>query len=165
MGRIISYLDLLNDARKEAIIKYHNKNLDLINKARGSSHNHQVWEGGYGDHIEECLKIAHNLFHSLQAIRPLPFSLDSSIIVLYFHDIEKMYKYTSGVLIDKDKYYNVTLPAHGIFFTEEERNALTYIHGEGADYSSEMRMMNSLAAFCHVVDTISSRIWFDSGRY
>jgi hypothetical protein len=163
MDTIISYLELLTDPRKEAIIKYHNKNLCLINKARGSSHNHQVWEGGYSDHIAECLKIAHNIFQSLQVIRPLQFSLDSAVIVLYFHDIEKMYKYASGVVIDKDKYYNLTLPAQGISFNDEETNALTYIHGEGAYYSSERRTMNSLAAFCHVVDTISSRIWFDHG--
>jgi hypothetical protein len=165
MNTILSYLELLNDVRKETLINYHNKNLNLMKKASGSSHNHHLWEGGYEDHIEECLKIAHNLFHSLQQIRSLPFPLDSAVIVLYFHDIEKQYKYSLGEVIDKDKYYNETLPASGITFTAEEMNALTYIHGEGTNYSSKARIMNSLAAFCHAVDTISSRIWFDQGRH
>ena len=119
MDAIISYLNLLKDKRKEAIINYHNKNLPLIKKALGSSNNHHVWKGGYKDHIKECLKISHNLFSSLQQIRPLPFSLDSAIIVLYFHDIEKMYKYTSGKIIDKEKYYNDALFKSGINFTQK----------------------------------------------
>ena len=53
MRKIIDYLKDLNDERKDAIIQYHLKNLHLIKKAKGSSNNHQAWQGGYEDHIEE----------------------------------------------------------------------------------------------------------------
>lgn len=83
---------------------------------------------------------------------------------MYFHDIEKIWKYTEGKVIDKEKWYDEILPSRGIVFTNEERQALKYIHGEGADYSSQKRVMSPLATFCHIVDTASARIWYDQGK-
>lgn len=42
-----------------------------------------------------------------------------------------------------------------------QRNALTYVEGEINDYSSQKRVMNELAAFCHKVDVWSARGWCD----
>ena len=156
---IEEYLNALTDERRQAILDYHSKNLNLMKRAAGSSHNHQAWEGGYLDHISECFIIADKMYHTLTQIRSLPFAFDSSLVVLYFHDIEKMYKYAINKEIDKDQYYN-TLKTQEIIFSEQEKNALKYIHGEGADYSKNKRIMNELAAFCHCVDTISARVWY-----
>lgn len=35
------------------------------------------------------------------------------------------------------------------------------MEGELNDYSSKIRVMNELAAFCHKVDVHSARIWYD----
>ena len=163
MNKIVDYLEDLGDSRKDCLLVYHEENQHLMKKAKGSAYNHQSWNGGYEDHVLECLKIAHKLFFSLQEIRPLPFTIDSCIIVLYFHDIEKMYQYGANKVLNKKDYFEKELPKKGISFSEQEQNALFYIHGEGSHYSNKQRVMNELAAFCHVVDTISARIWFDCG--
>lgn len=163
MNKIYSTLFFLKDHRFSAICAFHKENEDLMLKARGSANNHQNWEGGYSDHICEIFEIAKNMFESLSKIRKVPFSLESALIVLYFHDIEKIWKYTTGEIIDKEKWYNEILPEKEICFTEEELNALKYVHGEH-DYSGKERKMNRLAAFCHAVDCLSARMWFDEPK-
>jgi hypothetical protein len=159
MIKVKEYLDCLNDDRKKAILDFHIEYLHLMEKSRGSQANHQAWEGGYLDHIFECFRIADNMYNSLTNIRPIPFTLDSALIVLYFHDIEKIWKYTTGAVIDKKFFYNVTLPERKIQFLPCELNALQYMHGENDTYSNQKRMMNELAAFCHAVDILSARMW------
>jgi hypothetical protein len=158
--KLIEYLKTLDDPRKEAIISFHNDHLSLMLEAQGSNFNHQAWKGGYLHHIEECFNIANAMYDALSKIRPLPFRLSEAFIVLYFHDIEKIWKYTTKEVIDKNHYYQATLPEkYNITFSDTELNALKYIHGENQDYTNKKRVMNELAAFCHVVDTISARIW------
>ncbi len=160
MHQLIDYLKTLEDQRKKSIIKFHEDHLLLILEAKGSNSNHQAWKGGYLDHIQECFNIADSIYGALCKIRPLPFKLSECFIVLYFHDIEKIWKYTTNEIIDKKLYYQTTLQKkYSIVFSEQELNALKYIHGENEDYSGKKRVMNELAAFCHSVDTISARIW------
>ena len=76
--------------------------------------------------------------------------MESAIIVLYFHDVEKIWKYTEGLPEDfnKDRYLFEFIPKeYGIVFTDEEINALKYIHGEpDSEYNPETRIMGELAA-------------------
>lgn len=152
--------------RREKIGLFHEKHLDLIDKAPGSKHNHQAWEGGYRDHITQCLNLASKLYYLLSSsfgtINPdffPPFQFESAVVVLYFHDIEKIFKYEQTAIIDKEIYYKKTLlNIYNIEFTDPELNALKYIHGEGEDYSEDKRVMNPLAGFCHAVDVISARV-------
>ena len=62
----------------------------LFEKSRGSTHNHQTWDGGYIDHITECMNYARHL-HTFEAAfgRPMPFSLSDALLVLFLHDLEK----------------------------------------------------------------------------
>ncbi len=53
------------------------------------------------------------------------------------------------------------LQEYGIVLTPDQMNALTYVEGEGKDYSNRRRVMGPLAAFCHSCDTMSARIWHD----
>lgn len=53
------------------------------------------------------------------------------------------------------------LAAYGLVLTPDQLNGLTYVEGELNDYSSEHRVMNALAAFCHKVDNWSARGWYD----
>ena len=137
---------------------------DFIRAAYGSSHNHQNWSGGYLDHVLACLGLAHETYVALNAVHPLPFALDSAMLVLFFHDIEKIWAYSGGppTKFDKDDWYDEILPSrYSIFFSEEERSALMYVHGEGDDYRKDTRVMNELGAFCHVIDVMSARIYHD----
>lgn len=156
----------LKDPRREAIFQFHWDFRDKIEAAKGSSHNHQAWPGGYLDHITDSFRICEVLFSKLSLIRPFPpdVNFDSALIVIYFHDIEKIWKYTDGTIIDKEKWYTEYLPARGITFTETELNALQYIHGENDDYRKDKRVMNELAALCHAADNLSARLWHSQGE-
>lgn len=165
MQTLLEILNSLQDSRAEGIKRFHSDHKELIHKAPGSAGNHQAWEGGYADHIAEVMRIVSHMYRSLSNYRPLGFSLESALIVLYFHDVEKIWKYTSQVDIDKRSFYNETLKReYHIEFDEEEQNALEYIHGENERYSNQRRVMRPLAAFCHTIDVISARIWFDEGK-
>jgi hypothetical protein len=153
-------LNELQDPRKEAILAFHKEFRVKIYDSKGSSHNHQNWEGGYASHIADACQIAKVLYVSLtRCFSEVPVSIDSAIIVLYFHDIEKIWKYTDGTFIDKIEWYEKILPERGITFSPEELNALRYTHGEGDDYRKDARVMNELAALCHAADNLSARIW------
>jgi len=49
----------------------------------------------------------------------------------------------------------------GIALTAAQENALRYVEGESHEYSNRHRTMGPLAAFCHLCDVTSARIWFD----
>jgi hypothetical protein len=144
----------------------------LFETVQGSTHNHQAWPGGYADHVTEVLNVAVTLYPALADCRPLPFSLSDALLVLFLHDIEKPWKYESDpdggireieTLRDKtaQKAFRETkLAEYGIALTDDQRNALTFVEGEHKDYSNRRRVMGPLAAFCHLCDVTSARIWF-----
>ena len=154
MKKIEEYFELVYPDRRSKLIAYHNQFISSFNIAKGSESKHQAWEGGYRIHLEQCLTITKHLYEL-----NFGFTFDSVILVLYFHDIEKMFKYGTlrHIISDKSKYYE-GLKYFKIIFSEEELNALKYIHGEGDDYCNE-RKMNELAAFCHSCDIISARCY------
>lgn len=155
MKSVEDYFKLVYPDRRRKLIIYHNYFIHFFNEAKGSASKHQAWVGGYRNHLQQCLNIAEHLYEL-----DFSFNFDSVILVLYFHDIEKMFKYSSlDVYLNKDVYLTETLfKIDGIRFSEEEMNALTYIHGEGEDYCAN-RVMNELAAFCNSCDIISARCY------
>lgn len=155
MKTVEDYFELVYPDRRKKLIQYHNYFIKFFNEAKGSANKHQAWVGGYRNHLQQCLNIAEHLYEL-----DFSFNFDSVILVLYFHDIEKMFKYSSlDVNLRKEVYLTETLfKIDGIRFSEEEMNALTYIHGEGEDYCAN-RVMNELAAFCHSCDIISARCY------
>jgi hypothetical protein len=152
---------LKNLDRSEQLLKFHDDHLEKILLAKGSSHNHQVWVGGYQDHLVHCFVLAETLYrffenHSV----PLEFSLESAIIVIYFHDIEKIYREDEGFF--KPNFYNdVLINKYGIIFDDQEKNALKYAHGEGEDYSKHRRVATPLAGFLHSIDNLSARVLYN----
>ena len=151
-------------------------NRELLQAVHGSSNNHQVWQGGYFDHVQETMNIVVMLYNALNPLRPFPFTLADALLVNFFHDIEKPWKYELGE--DGKLYYREELKdkeaqrifrmqkmhEYGIRLTEEQDNAMWYVEGEFADYTNERRVMGPLAAFCHMCDVASARIWFDHPR-
>jgi hypothetical protein len=162
---------LLPAHRAEGVLKFHDDHLSEILCARGSKENHQFWCGGYHDHILQCLVLGEHQFNWLVSSTKLGFVFSSAAIVFLFHGIEKIFKYglqhtryLKKEIEDKNIWYYGILPEkYGIYFEEGELNALEYIHGEH-DYSGTERKMKPLAAFCHCIDVMSARIFFDCRR-
>ncbi len=140
---------------------------EIIQTAPGSLIKHQAWKGGYIDHLEETMNFAIWLYNFMNERRTLPFSISDCLLVLFFHDIEKPFKYcpTKMILLNSEKekwdFLQKMLQQYNVVLTPEHTNALKYIHGEGHDYSQAHRIQGPLAAFVHMCDTASARIWFD----
>jgi len=174
----------------EGVLKFHDEYVQDIITAQGSGHNHQAWLGGYQDHIIQCLLMAQDQWHLLNSYQvsgfDLPtqrykpdFSLEDACLVLYFHDIEKIWKYGSNsrrlaqggylnkrlvAVENKNVWFLGILPyRYGVHLEERHLHAIDYIHGE-MDYSKTERKMSPLAAFCHCIDIMSARMFFDVQR-
>lgn len=182
-------LERLIGTRAVGLLKFHDDHFKEILVAKGSSNNHQYWSGGYHEHLLQCFTLAQDLYPLLQfrsngpqtldmqgaPSGPHPdkgwfdFTLENAIVVLYLHDIEKIFKYglpqtlnpnrySERVRLCKDAWYLGILPhKYDVWLEEKELNALQYIHSEGDEYRSDKRVMNRLAGFCHAIDVLSAR--------
>ncbi len=146
----------------------------LFETVRGSTHNHQTWDGGYIDHITDGMNFIIYFHKFMKKFRRrLPFSRADALLVFFLHDLEKPWRIvvgTDGKAMNRDGlttkeqfklFREDKLAEYGIVLTPAQQNAFTYIEGEGKDYSAERRVMNELGAFCHMVDTWCARGWFD----
>ncbi len=177
MRYYLSIEELINiipkENRRSRLLKILSDNRKLFQTVQGSTNNHQAWFGGYIDHVREVMNIAYNLYDTLYSMRPLPFSIADALLVLFLHDIEKPWKYElkeDGQLYHLPEFETKAqahafrqkkLDEYGIVLTPEQQNAMLYVEGEFNDYSNLERKMGPLAAFCHLCDVTSARIWFD----
>ena len=144
---------------------------DALLCAPGSGHNHQAWPGGYLDHLDEVCGAAGALHDAMSALRPLPFTVDDALLVLFLHDVEKVFKRLpdgcrhdpvyARLVADPRALQERVCVDYELSLTAEQRNALRYVHGEGDDYRKDKRVMGPLAAFCHMCDVWSARGWPD----
>ncbi|HII15745.1 MAG TPA: hypothetical protein HA362_05540 [Nanoarchaeota archaeon] len=168
------FLDMIEEPNGSICRKLLDDNRTLFTAARGSKHNHQAWRGGYLDHITEIMNIAAVLYPQLNEARPLNFSLSDSLLVLYLHDLEKPWKYTTKedgtlevnpALTDKEtqvrSFVEQKIREYGFVLTEGLWNGINYVEGEKNDYSGKRRTQTPLAAFAHLCDNWSARGWFD----
>lgn len=165
-------LKLIDNPNRSICYQFLDDNKDILATARGGKSKHQAWDGGYVDHITEVMNIAVALYEPLDERRPLPFSLSDSLLVLFLHDVDKLWRYTTenGRIVEKadmdnkkkrDAFTQKKVTEYGFQLTEEHQNALKYVEGEVSDYDPYNRIQRPLAAFCHLCDTTSARIWFD----
>lgn len=69
-------IDLIDDPNGSICRHILDKNRRLFEKARGSTHNHQTWVGGYIDHVTDGMNYARHLYAFDAAFgRSMPFSL------------------------------------------------------------------------------------------
>lgn len=145
---------------------------DRIRSARGSTSNHQAWPGGYLDHVRETLNLAVVLYESFSRLRPLPFSLSDALVVLFVHDLEKPWAYEQAGgawrrredLASKEAAHAFRLEklaAVGCVLPEELERAVFFVEGEIGRYSNRARGMSPLAAFSHMCDVASARVWHE----
>jgi hypothetical protein len=167
-------LEFIDEPNRSICLRMYRENRALFEKARGSTHNHQVWDGGYIDHLVDGMNYGRHLYDFDSAFgRPLPFSKSDALLVFFLHDKEKPWR----ILVDAQgaasnrrgletkeefkKFREAKLVEYGLVLTQEQLNGLTYVEGEYKDYSSTHRVMNELAAFCHKVDNWCARSWYD----
>lgn len=157
-------------ANRKPCLKLLKEKKRLFQTVQGSTHNHQAWRGGYWDHIQEAMNIGIKLYRTLDSDWIFRFTLGEALLVLFLHDIEKPWSYELGpdqklrrtaMLNTKEAQRNFRdkkLKEFGILLTEKQENAMKYVEGEGNDYTNRYRVMNELAAFCHMCDVASARI-------
>jgi len=162
-------LDLINhidEPNRSACLKMHEDNKERFEKSPGSLIKHHAWKGGYIDHLEETMNLAYGLYNLMNKDRDLDFTLSDALLVLFLHDLEKPFRYVEPKKDfnsdkEKEEFIKDMVSEYNIDLNDNHKNALKYIHGEGEDYSREERVQKPLAAFVHVFDVISARIWFD----
>ena len=143
---------------------------DQFIQARGSTRNHQAWPGGYLDHVREVMNIASVLYETMNILRPLTFTLSDVQVVLFIHDLEKPWAYEElegvwhrrpGMKESAHDARLALLAEVGIILPSELERAVFYVEGEGQHYNNTHRGMSPLAAFCHMCDVASARVWHD----
>lgn len=167
-------IDLIDEPNRSACKRILDEHRPLFEKARGSTHNHQTWNGGYIDHITDGMNFGCCLYPFMASFgRPLPFSLSDALLVLFLHDLEKPWRIQineDGSVSNREglstkeefkAFREAKLVEYGISLKPEQLNGLTYVEGEYKDYSSKRRVMNELAAFCHMIDNWCARGWYD----
>lgn len=165
-------LQMIDNPHQDLCLKLWEDHRDLFSAARGGKSNHQTWVGGYLDHVTEVMNIAVVLYSALHPQRSLPFSLSDALLVLYLHDIDKPWRYeqTGNAVANRaemstkeqrEQFSARKIKEYEFPLTEEHSNALKYVEGEITDYSPHQRKQGPLAAFCHLCDVTSARIWFD----
>jgi len=119
------------------------------------------------------MNLAVLFYERLGSVRPLPFSLSDALLVVFLHDLEKPWKYqigsdghitkdTSMTKEERKGFRARKIREYGIELTQEHENALRYIEGiPDSEYTPGARIMGPLAAFCHLCDITSARIWFE----
>lgn len=160
-----------HEGNREACIRLWRDNPGIFSKASGSKQKHQAWEGGYIHHLEETMNTGLLLYRRMNSTgRELPFLLGDLILVLFFHDLEKAWKYGGNDDAKKElglyggenlKFILAKAREYGVQFTDDHVNALQFVHGEGEAYDPFNRIQRPLAALAHICDVVSARVWYD----
>lgn len=171
--KIEEIIGFIEQPNRTACMRILEDNRELFEKVRGSTHNHQTWDGGFIDHVLDCTNYAYYLYDFDSSFgRLLPFSKSDAILIMFLHDLEKPWRIEvmkDGTVhnrpgLDTKEAFKAfreeKLVEYGITLTSAQMNGLTYVEGEIKDYSSTHRVMNELAAFCHKVDNWSARGWY-----
>lgn len=166
---LLRLIDLIESKNRIGCIHLLLENEDRITESKGSECKHQAWRGGYLDHLIETMEFAKDLYTQMNTKRRLIFTLSDAILVLFLHDLEKPFKYHNPIfssLTDEQKFNFILDKAseHNIKLGTRHLNALKYIHGEGYDYNPKIRIQKPLAAFVHICDVASARIWYNEPK-
>jgi hypothetical protein len=174
-------LELIDGANGVACRQMYADYKELMDTAPGAASNHQVWEGGYRDHIAQTMNLFRMQFADMEKhgwLDILPeseqFSLSDGLTVLYLHDLEKPFKYKvaeDGSLIDnpdladkktRKEFRKALIDQYGIRLNDTQQNALLHAEGVRDEYYRQgERVDQPLAALVHACDLISARVLYD----
>lgn len=149
---------LANDPNLKPLLAFHDAEVYPHSvTARGSTGAHHDWLGGYQDYVLQCFQLAEILHRSLD----MWLSLSNAVTVLYLHDVPRLLRARHRTPADRfDANPAGYLEPYGVSLGQPVLNALRYVHGEVAHYRNDTRVMNSLAAFCHSVVCLSTRVYY-----
>lgn len=153
------------EPNKSKLFRLYNEHSEKFINSPGSLGTHQVWSGGYIDHIVDMFDIAETLWVSkIKHGIKLPFTYGDLVFVIALHDVEKPFKYCEDPFFNtrstKEILYHI-VDEYKFELTPIHLNALKYAHGENEDYVRGQRVMNELAAYLHACDVISARAHFE----
>lgn len=167
-------VELIDEPNRSACLKLLDENRMLFERTRGSTFNHQIWPGGYIDHITDGMNYANHLYDFDSAFgRPLPFSKSDALLAFFLHDLEKPWAFGTDergepirivgfdTKVAMQKFREEKIASYGFVLSPQQVNGYKYAEGEQADYSSKHRVMNELAAFVHKIDNWSARGWYE----
>ncbi len=167
-------LDMIHGPCRAPCQRLYAENRERFMRARGSTHNHQAWPGGYHDHLQDGMNVAVLLYRAAASTgRCVPFSLSDALVAFFLHDLEKPWRFKQdedGAWINdvametkahRQAFRESKMEEYGIKLAAEIENAVRYAEGEGADYRSDIRVSNELAGFVHACDHWSARVWHD----
>lgn len=146
---IEALVDLIDEPNCRLVKEILHDHRALFERSRGSTHNHQTWDGGYIDHVTDGMNYTRHLYAMTAGLgRPLPFKLSDALLIFFLHDLEKPWRILvqqSGVAINRSGLDTKTafkafreskLTEYGLVLTPDQVNGLTYVEGEGADYKA-----------------------------
>ena len=166
-------LEKIEEPNRTACKGLLNENEVLFKTVQGSTRNHQAWKGGYWDHVQEVMNIALLFYPLLDFKRGIKFTIGEALLILFLHDLEKPWSYELGpdgesrrkwgllTKIEQQKFRDQKLKEYGIELLPDQAIAMKYVEGELNEYTNKKRMMNELAAFCHMCDVWSARGWYN----
>lgn len=166
-------ISLMEEPYRSGCLRLYADHCERFEQAWGASHNHQAWRGGYKDHVSEVMNLGVQFYQVMNKLRPLPFSLSDTLLCLFFHDIEKPWKYLEGGSdetptprfknkAERHAFRMGLATEYNIPLTEEHIKGIRYAEGEpDEEYSPTHRVMTPLASFVHACDNLSARLWFD----
>lgn len=174
---ISQMIGMFDEPNRTACRRMYDENRERFLQARGSTHNHQAWDGGYHDHVEDAMNYAI-LFFRADALtgRAMPFTLADALLAVFLHDLEKPWRFerdeegrwvNTGLMktkADRAEFRWAKIAEYGIILTPALVNAITYAEGEGDDYRPDRRVSNEIAGFVHVCDHYSARVRHDDPR-
>ncbi len=86
-------IELIDEPHRTACERILAEHRARFEKTYGSTHNHQIWEGGYIDHITDGLNYARHQYTFDSAFgRPMRFSLSDALLIFFLHDLEKPWR-------------------------------------------------------------------------
>ena len=182
-------MQMIDKQQRAPLQRLLDENKARIASAPGSTHNHQAWDGGYLDHVIEGMNTGVQLYRLMESIGRMSqlrsyeqFSLSDVLIVIFLHDIEKVWRVKIDVdyrplrdssdryVIDerfkskseREKLKQNVLVVYDMRLTEAQLHALRYVEGmRDKDYSPGDRVILPLDVLCHTCDLWSARIFYD----
>jgi len=160
-------VDLVGQPNRESVINAYVQNAERIAATPGARKKHQAWPGGYLDHVVYATNYAlalHNLHQSI-GFKPDHHEEDIALVML-IHDFGKVARYQRegegyGYVENPDEaehtFFDKAMHDFKFQLTDNQLNALEFIHGEGAKYTPKGRLMLPLATVCHEADTWQAR--------
>lgn len=166
-SNLYEIVSLVEEPNKDPVIDAYVQNAELIAVTPGSKTKHQAWEGGYLDHVVYATNYALSLRELDKEIGFNPDHTKGDIaLVMLLHDFGKIARYRRvengwEYVEDPDEaehdFFESVIQGHNFKLTKKQKNALEFIHGEGARHTPEGRLMLPLAVVCHEADIWSAR--------